>query len=118
MKSFLAIFKCAENSKAHHEWMKLTPAMKNERMEKGEKSLQQWLAKYNDKIIYDGGHLDEVAKFVDNTGISDIASTMGSFMVVKAESYTEAAEMFSHHPHFACFPGDGVEVIEQRNRHE
>jgi hypothetical protein len=37
---------------------------------------------------------------------------MGAFLVVKANSHDEAAKMFLEHPHFAIFPGDGVEVLE------
>ncbi len=54
----------------------------------------------------------------DNRGIRDIPSNMGAFAVVKANSHLEAANIFLDHPHFTYFPGDGVEVVELKNRLE
>jgi hypothetical protein len=31
--------------------------------------------------------------------------------VVRAESHEAAVKLFENHPHFAIFPGDGVEVM-------
>jgi hypothetical protein len=33
-------------------------------------------------------------------------------VVVSADTHEAAARMFLQHPHFALFPGDGVEVME------
>lgn len=113
MKTFLAIFTCAENSVAHEAWKKLAPEEQKRRLDQGPALLAEWSAKYQGQVLYDGGHLGEVTKQVDNKGIRDIPSQMGTFLVVKASSHEVAAKMFVDHPHFAVFPGNGVEIIEQ-----
>nr|BDT29701.1 YciI family protein [Bacteriovorax sp. HI3] len=113
MKTFLAIFTCAENSEAHEAWKKLGREEQKSRLDQGPELLAKWSAKYQAQVIYDGGHLGEVTKQVDNKGIRDIPSQMGTFLIVQAKSHEEAAEMFVEHPHFAVFPGNGVEIIEQ-----
>ncbi|WP_413568499.1 hypothetical protein ACLWBD_13145 [Bdellovibrio sp. HCB117] len=111
MKNFLAIFTCAENSKAHESWKKLSPEEQKERMKKGTAAREQWATKYKDAVVYEGGPLGNT-KLVDNQGVQDIPALQGNFIVVKAESHQEAAQMFLDHPHFAIFPGDGVQVME------
>jgi len=110
VKTFLAIFTCAENSKAHQAWKQLDAQT---RMQKGMAAQLQWSAKYADQIVYDGGALGGKTKIVDSQGIHDMPSQMGYFAVLRADSHDEAAKMFLEHPHFALFPGDGVEVIER-----
>lgn len=112
MKTYLALFTCAENSPNHQAWKKLSPQEQKERFEKGMAEQEQWTKKFKDKFVYEGSPLGEQTKQVDNQGIHDRPSKMGNFMVVKADSLDEAAKMFLEHPHFAKFPGDGVDVIE------
>lgn len=113
MKTFLAIFTCAENSENHEKWKLLTKKEQQERMTKGMASKAQWEEKYKSKIVYDGGMLGEETKLVDNKGIHNLPSKVGHFFVVQAPSHDEAAKMFLEHPHFAIFPGDGVEITER-----
>lgn len=113
MKTFLAIFTCAENSKNHHEWMKLDKNTQKDLFQKGMDIQTKWLEKYKDQIILDGGTLGESTKLVDKEGIQDIPSKMGHFFIVKANSHEEAAEIFKDHPHFSVFPGDGIEILER-----
>ncbi|XGC79845.1 hypothetical protein ACES2L_10940 [Bdellovibrio bacteriovorus] len=112
MKTFLAIFKCAENSKNHQAWMKLDSQAQKDSMQKGASALEAWALKYKTQIVYEGSALGELTKRTDVNGIHDIPSQMGKFMVVKAQSHEEAAQMFIDHPHFKYFPGDAVEVSE------
>jgi hypothetical protein len=37
---------------------------------------------------------------------------MAAYTIVQAESHEAAAKLFEGHPHFAIFPGDGVEIME------
>jgi hypothetical protein len=37
---------------------------------------------------------------------------MTAYVIVQAESHDAAARMFAHHPHFAIFPGESVEIME------
>lgn len=113
MKTFLAIFTCAENSKNHHEWMKLDKESQKNLFQKGMAIQSQWLEKYKDQIVFDGGTLGENTKLVDKSGTHDIPSKMGHFYVVKANSLEEAANIFKDHPHFSIFPGDGIEILER-----
>lgn len=112
MKKFLAIFTCAENSKNHHGWKKLSHEEQSNLMQKGMLARQEWTKKYKDCVLYEGGSLGEITKVTDMQGIHDKPSTMGAFIVVLANSHGEAAEMFLNHPHFSIFPGDGVEITE------
>ncbi|KHD87569.1 MAG: hypothetical protein OM95_13295 [Bdellovibrio sp. ArHS] len=111
MKNFLAIFTCAENSQAHEAWKRLSPEAQKERMALGRAALEEWAARYKNAVIYEGGALADV-KLVDALGIRDIPAQQGAFIVVRAESHEDAARMFLDHPHFAIFPGDGVQVVE------
>ena len=36
---------------------------------------------------------------------------IAAYVVVEADSQDAAAAMFENHPHFAIFPGDGVDVM-------
>ena len=112
MKKFLAIFTCAENSNNHEAWKKLDANIQEERMKNGMSSLEKWEQTYKNQIIFDGGSLGKNTKKINNEGIHDIPSGMGNFKIVEAHSFDEAAKIFLDHPHFAIFPGDGVEVIE------
>lgn len=116
MKKFLAIFTCAENSKNHEEWKKLSQETQRERMQAGMAANEQWKARFKNQIIYEGSPLDEMTKLIDREGIHDLPSKMGYFLVVQANSHEEAARIFLEHPHFAIFPGDGVEVLECAQR--
>lgn len=113
MKSFLAIFTCAENSKNHETWKQLDPKEQKVRMKKGMVAKEQWVATYKNQVIFEGGPLSEITKKVDTHGIHDFPSQMGSFVVIQADSHEEAAKIFLEHPHFALFPGDAVEILER-----
>ncbi len=112
MKSFLAIFTCAENSKNHQAWMKLDSETQKKRTQQGTLAKEQWELKYKNQLRFEGGPLGKQTKLVDAKGIHDIPSQMGYFMIVEAESFEAAAKMFLEHPHFSIFPGDGVEILE------
>jgi len=112
MKNYLAIYTCAENSANHQAWKKLDAQTQQERLQLGVKSLGEWMTKYKDQIVNAGGPLGDKTKRINSQGIQDTPSLMGAFLVVKANSQDEAAKMFLEHPHFAIFPGDGVEVLE------
>lgn len=81
-------------------------------MHAGMTARERWLEKYKEQIVSQGLSLGENAKLVDNHGVRDIPRETGAFIVVRARSHDEAAKMFLEPPHFAIFPGDGVQVIE------
>ncbi len=112
----MAIFKCAENSPNHEAWKRLDPLEQKMRLEKGQEALAQWTEKYQSKIIYNGP-LDERTKVVDQQGIRDIPSQIGALVILKENSLDDAAKIFLDHPHFVYFPGDAIDVIECKSRH-
>ena len=96
--------------------MKLTPQAQQEIAKKGTIALEDWARKYKERVVYDGGALDDKTKLVNKNGIRELPSQVGSFVVIRATSHQEAAEIFLDHPHFSFFPGDGIEVTEIRKR--
>lgn len=116
MKTFLAIFTCAENSPAHEAWKKLDLKTQQERYQLGMTAKDQWQEKHKAQIVFEGGSLGERTKTVDNHGIHEGPSPMGAFLVVQAASLEDAAKMFVEHPHFALFPGTAVEIVERTER--
>lgn len=112
MKKYLAIFTCAENSENHLAWKRLSVDERNDRIQKGEVAKARWQAAFGKQVVLEISSLGEKTKRVNSSGVHEIASQMGAFAVVLAPSHDEAAKMFLDHPHFALFPGDGVEVLE------
>lgn len=104
MKNFLAIFTCAENSKAHEAWKKLSPEEQEERMKKGTAAREQWATKYKHAVVYEGGPLGNT-KLVDNQGVQDIPALQGNFIVVKAESPSRGGADVFRSPSFCDFSG-------------
>jgi len=62
-------------------------------------------------IVDSGGPLGKT-KRASLDGISDCVNTLTGYVIVKAESHHQAAQMFKNHPHFSIFPGDSVEIME------
>lgn len=113
MKTFLVIFTCAENSQNHLKWKTLSPEMRAERVNAGEEALKKWNETNKDRILFEGGPLSGRTKLIDQQGVKDLPSRLGSFLVIQADSGEEAASLFVSHPHFSYFPGDGVEILER-----
>ena len=115
VNKFLAIFTCAENSVAHEAWKKLSRDEQQSLSEKGMTATDEWFDKHKEQIVDKGAMLGENTTLVDKNGIKTIPSKMGYFLIIKAASRDEAAQMFINHPHFTFFPGDGIEIIELTN---
>ncbi len=69
-----------------------------------------WGARYGSQIVDAGGPLGKT-KRVSKAGVADASNHMAAYVIVEAESHEAAARMFENHPHFAIFPGDGVEIM-------
>ena len=110
MKNFLAVYMGSGNGMA--AWNALNPATRKERESAGMKAWGDWMAKHQAVIVTVGGPLGKT-KRVGTSGVSDIKNEMTGYVVVKAESHDAAAALFVNHPHFAIFPGDRVEIMEQ-----
>ena len=70
-----------------------------------------WAEKNQSSIVDQGAPLGKT-KRITAEGIADSRNNIGAHTVVQAESQEAAARLFEQHPHFAIFPGDGVEVME------
>jgi hypothetical protein len=71
---------------------------------------QAWGARYKDRILEFGGPLGKT-KRVNASGVSDARNNLAAYVIVEADSHEDAARMFENHPHFAIFPGDGVDFM-------
>lgn len=103
MKNFLAIYMGHMNAQVTRP--------DDATIAKGMAAWQKWMTDHADAVVVTGGPLGKTKK-VDKSGISDTRNAMTGYVVVRAESHEAAARMFEGHPHFAIFPGAGVEVME------
>lgn len=111
MKNYLAVFTGSPQSPSVQKWEAMDESTRKKRGQEGMEAWQTWAEQHKNRILDLGGPLSQT-KRIDSQGISDIRNQMAAFTIVKAESLEEAAKLFLNHPHFAIFPGDGVEVME------
>lgn len=111
MKQFLAIYTGSKSSAKAAEWNALSDAQRAEREAAGMKAWMEWGIKHELSIAQQGGPLGKT-KRASAGGIADISNHMAAYVIVRAESHDAAARLFENHPHFAIFPGDGVEIME------
>jgi hypothetical protein len=111
MKNYLAVFTGSQDNPSFQKWESMDEATRAKKGKEGMEAWQAWAEKYKNRIVDIGGPLSKT-KRIDPKGISDIRNQMAAFTIIKAESQEEAAKLFLNHPHFAIFPGDGVEVME------
>jgi len=87
------------------------PPPNSEAIGKGMAAWTRWMADHAGDVVDPGGPLGKTKK-VTKAGIADTRNAVAGYVVVKAESHEAAAKMFVDHPHFAIFPGEGVEIME------
>ena len=110
MKTFVAIFTGTPDAMARFQSL---PQAERQRVEhEGMKAWGQWMERHRDALV-DGGAPLGKTKRVTAQGIADIRNGIGAYTVVRAETHDAAAQLFVGHPHFAIFPGDGVEIMER-----
>jgi hypothetical protein len=111
MKNFLAIYLGAPGSPKFAQFMAMEEGKRKKVEAEGIKAWTDWMKKHGSSIVVTGGPLGKTKK-ASAQGISDVKNNLSGYVVVKAESYDEAAKMFEKHPHFSIFPGDSVEIME------
>jgi hypothetical protein len=111
MKTFLAVFTGSPNSPQGERWNKLDENTRNQRTGEGMKAWHAWGEKHSGATVFGGGPLGKT-KRVSSDGVSEVRNNLSGFTVIQAESQEAAAKLFENHPHFAIFPGDGVEIME------
>ena len=77
---------------------------------KGMQAWSDWMARHAAAIVDTGGPLGKTKK-VSGDGIADVQNNIAGYVIVEADDHEAAARMFEDHPHFAIFPGDGVEIM-------
>jgi hypothetical protein len=105
MKTFLALYM---GSDAPVDPSSLDPST----IDKGMAAWGQWMTDHAGQVLVTGGPLGKTKK-TGKDGVSDIRNKVAGYVVVQAESHEAAAQLFENHPHFAIFPGDSVEIMEQ-----
>jgi hypothetical protein len=108
--TFLAVFTGSKTSPRMQAWMAMPEAERKAKEMEGFMGWKGWVETHKDAIVYMGGPLGKT-KRVTGGGIEDISNQMSAFIVLSADSQEAAAKLFVNHPHFAIFPGDGVEVM-------
>lgn len=109
MKKFLAVF--LGTAEAMEAWKNLSEEEKGAKQKQGMEAWMKWAQDHEKSIANMGSPLGKT-KRVSKDGIQDVRNEMGAWTVVEAETQEEAAKMFENHPHFAIFPGYGVDVME------
>lgn len=71
----------------------------------------QWMHDHQAAIV-DAGAPVGATKRASPDGIEDTRNHVTGYLLIKAASHAEAAEMFRDHPHFSLLPGDSVEIME------
>jgi hypothetical protein len=108
--TFLAVFLGSKTSPQRVAWDALPEADRRAKEREGMAAWHAWVEKHHADIVSMGGPLGKTKK-VSPRGIEDMSNNMGAFTVVRADSHEAAAKLFEKHPHFAIFPGDGVEIM-------
>jgi len=80
-------------------------------VEKGMRAWGEWMQRNAGRIVNAGGPLWRTM-VVSSNGVQDTRNPIAGYIVVQANSLSEAAKLFESHPHFAIFPGKEVEVME------
>ncbi|MEZ5757964.1 MAG: hypothetical protein R3D86_07070 [Emcibacteraceae bacterium] len=111
MKEYLAVYTGNKQSREESGWDQLDPAKKAELEKAGMEAWYDWMKANQKSIVVSGGPLGKT-KRVSRDGISDHVNELVGYIIIKANSYEEAAEKFLNHPHFSIFPGDAVEIME------
>ena len=109
MKNFMAVYTGTPDGM--EKWNKLDEATRKSKEQQGMKAWGDWMETHKAIIVFGGGPLGKT-KRITSQGVADTRNNLAGYIVIKAESQDAAARLFVNHPHFAIFPGDGVEVME------
>jgi hypothetical protein len=105
MKTFLAVYTGSPDSPMGPGDM--DPA----EIGRGMAAWGKWMEDHAADVVVQGSPVGKTKK-VSKAGIEDIRNLLVGFIVVQAPDHEAAAKLFENHPHFAIFPGEGVEVME------
>jgi len=69
-----------------------------------------WEAEHVASLPDRGGMVGRTRR-VTRDGVTDAVNTICGYVIVEADDIDAAARRFENHPHFAVFPGDGVDIM-------
>ena len=108
--TYLAVFLGSKTGPRRAAWDALSEGDRRAKEREGMAAWKAWVEKHQGAIVSMGGPLGKTKKITEK-GVVDISNNLGAFTVVRADSHEAAAKLFDKHPHFAIFPGDGVEIM-------
>lgn len=111
MSRYLALYMGTLDSAAQQEWESLPEDEKAERSARAMAAWGAWAEQHRAAIIDMGAPLGKTL-LASTSGIGPTRNAITGYVIVEAGSHEEAAKMFENHPHFAIFPGTGVEILE------
>lgn len=111
MKNFLAVFTGNPQASRESGWDALDVQTRQAREKQGIAAWHAWMQQHQKQIVVPGGPIGKTRR-ASRAGIADARNDICGYVVVSAESHEAAAQMFVNHPHFAIFPGEGVDVME------
>jgi len=77
---------------------------------RGLKLWAEWEERHASAILDSGGMVGKTTR-VTIEGIAPATNPLCGYLIVEAETADAAAALFVDHPHFAVFPGDGVDLM-------
>ncbi len=111
MARFLALYMGTLDSSAQQAWEQLSEAEKADRSNRAMAAWGEWVERHHDSILDMGTPLGKTL-LASNSGIGSTKNAIAAYIIVEAATHEDAAKMFENHPHFAIFPGTGVEILE------
>ncbi|MBU3076757.1 hypothetical protein [Sphingomonas quercus] len=76
----------------------------------GLKQWAEWEARHAASLPDRGGMVGKTLRVTQEGAAPGVNSFCG-YVIVEAETIEAAARIFEGHPHFATFPGDGVDIM-------
>ena len=108
--TYLAVFLSNKTSPRWQAWYAMSNEERRAKDAEGLAALRAWDEKHQDSIVYMGGPLGPT-KRTSREGVADVINELTVFVVVRASSHEEAAQLFECHPHLTIFPCDAVDVM-------
>lgn len=108
MPRFLAVYTMRSENVARFRAM---PKAEQDAVDaRGVKQWKDWEKANAASFPEKGGMVGKTLRVTKN-GTAAAQNDICGYVVVKADSIEAAAKLFENHPHFATFPGDGVDIM-------
>lgn len=102
MKTFLAIYIGGLETMKQSGWESMAPEKRKALESEGMMAWGTWMNTHKNSVIVAGGPLGKT-KGVSAEGITSVINKMCGYVLIKASSHEEAANMFIDHPPFFYF---------------